>query len=75
MLESLLFLALCLLIGLAALAVIIYLAVTGLLFTLGGMLLALICVTTGGMFVANIAWSAYNGELKQILGQLRKNRN
>jgi hypothetical protein len=72
MLESLLLFAACLLIGLIALAVCVYLAVTGALFTMDGMVVALIALTIGGVFVLNVVWSVWTGELRQILDRLRK---
>jgi len=72
MFETILLLAFCLLVGLIALAVCVYLAVSGLLFTLDGLLLVLICLTIGGIFVLNVAWSVYTGELKKVLEHLRK---
>lgn len=75
MLESLLLLAFCLFVGLIALGVCVYVAAAGLLFTLDGLLLIIISLTIGGIFVLNVAWSAYTGELKQLLGQVRKKGN
>jgi len=72
MFESILLLAFCLLVGLIAVAVCGYLAVSHLLFTLDGLLLAVISLTIGGIFVLNVAWSVYTGELKQLLAQRHK---
>jgi hypothetical protein len=72
MFETILLLAFCLLVGLIALAVCAYLAVSGLLFTLDGLLLVIICLTIGGICVLNVVWSFYTGELKQVLEHLRK---
>ena len=72
MLESLLLLAFCLVVGLISAVLCVYLLVSGRLFTLDGMLLALISLTIGGVFALNVAWSAYTGELKQILESSRK---
>jgi len=72
MLETILLLAFCLIIGLIALAVCAYLAVSGQLFTLDGLLLLIICLTIGGIFVLNVVWSVYTGELKKVLEHLRK---
>ena len=72
MLETILLLAFCIIMGLIALGVCAYLAVSGLLFTLDGLLLVLICLTIGGIFVLNVAWSIYTGELKKVLEHLRK---
>ena len=72
MLETLLLFGFCLLVGLLSLAVCVYLAVTGLLFTLDGLVLAIISLTIGGVFVLNVAWSVYTGELRRLLGHVRK---
>lgn len=72
MLESLLLLAFCLIAGLIAVAVCGYLLVSGQLFSLDGLLLALISLTMGGIFVLNVGWSVYTGELKQMLEQRNK---
>jgi hypothetical protein len=72
MLESLLLLAFCLFVGLLAVAVCGYLAVSHLLFTMDGLLLTLISLTIGGIFVLNVGWSVYTGELKQMLEQRHK---
>jgi len=58
--------------GLAALAVCVYVAVTGFLFTLDGLLLIVISLTIGGMFMLIVGWSAYTGELQALLNELRK---
>ena len=72
MLETILLLAFCLFVGLIALAVCVYLAVSGLLFTMDGLLLVIICLTIGGIFVLNVVWSIYTGDLRQVLDHLRK---
>ena len=72
MLETILLFSFCLLAGLIALGVCAYLAVTGALFTLDGISLALIALTIGGVFVLNVVWSIYSGELRQMLDHLRK---
>ena len=69
-LGSLALLAFCLLVGLISVAVCVYLALIGQLLTLDGMLLALLSLSIGAIFVANVAWSAYTGELKRLLQQL-----
>ena len=72
MIETILLLALCLIVGVIALGVCAYLAMSGLLFTLGGLFLALISLTIGGLFILNIVWSVYSGELRQTLDHHRK---
>lgn len=72
MLETILLLVICLIVGLIALAVCAYLAMSGLLFSVGGLFFALISLTIGGIFILNVVWSIYTGELKQILEHSRK---
>lgn len=72
MFESVLLLAFCLIVGLIAVAVCAYLLVSGQLLTLDGLVLALTSLTIGGIFVLNVGWSVYTGELKKILEHLRK---
>ena len=72
MLETILLLAFCLIAGLIALAVCVYLAMSGLLFSVGGLFFALISLTIGGVFILNVVWSIYTGELKEMLEHSRK---
>ena len=72
MLDAIVLFAFCLLIGLIALAVCAYLAVSGLLFTLDGLALALIALSIGGLFLLNVVWSVYTGEFKQLLARPQK---
>lgn len=72
MLETLLLIGFCLLVGLLSLAVCAYLAATHLLFTLDGIVLAIISLTIGGVFVLNVGWSVYTGELKRLMGRAQK---
>ena len=69
-LETILLLAFCLLIGFAALAVVLWLLVSGKLLTLDGLAFALISLTVGGFFMFNVGWSFRTGELRALLGQL-----
>ena len=71
MLQSVLLLAFCLFMGLLSLAVCIWVALTGQLFTLDGLLLVAISLTMGGFFMGNFAWSVYTGEVPEILNNLR----
>lgn len=71
MLQSVLLLAFCLFMGLLSLAVCIWVALTGQLFTLDGLLLVAISLTIGGFFMGNFAWSVYSGELREVLNDLR----
>jgi len=70
--DAILLLAFCLLIGLIALAVCVYLAVSGALLTLDGLSLVLICLSIGGLFLLNVVWSVYTGEFKQLLARSHK---
>ncbi len=72
MLETVILLALCGLVGLASVAVVIWLAVSGALFSLDGLVFALISLTVGAFFMFNIAWSLYTGELRALRDGLRK---
>ncbi len=71
MLQSVLLLAFCLFMGLASLAACVWVALTGQLFTLDGLLLVAISLTIGGFFMGNFAWSVYTGEVRDILNSLR----
>ncbi len=72
MLETILLLVFCLFVGLIAGAVCLYLIVSRQAFTLDGLALFLISLTIGGIFMLNVGWSVYTGELKQILEPIRK---
>ena len=71
MLQSVLLLAFCLFMGLVSLAACIWVALTGQLFTLDGLLLVAISLSIGGLFMGNFAWSVYTGEVREILNSLR----
>ncbi len=72
MLETLLLFGFCLLVGFLSLAVCAYLVVTGQVLTLDGLVLAIISLTIGGVFVLNVVWSVYTGELRRRLDHVRK---
>ena len=72
LLQELLLLGFCFLVGVAALAVCAYLAMIGQLMTLDGMVLCLVSLAIGGIFMLNVAWSVYTGELLALLNDLRK---
>lgn len=74
MLEVALLMALCVLVGLGAVAVCVYLAISGSLLTLDGLAIAFIALTVGAIFMANVAWSFKTGELKVLLNSLLKSR-
>lgn len=71
--EILLLFSFCVLVAVVALAVSVYLAVSGLLFTLDGLVLLLIALTIGGLFGLNVVWSVRRGEMRQLLDHARKN--
>lgn len=71
MLQSVLLLAFCLFMGLVSLATCVWVALTGQLFTLDGLLLVAISLSIGGLFLGNLAWSVYTGEVREILNSLR----
>lgn len=72
MLENVLLLAFCLLVGLLSLAVCIWVIVTGRIFYLDGLLLVLVSLTLGGFFMFNIFWSIHTGEMRAVLNYLRR---
>lgn len=74
MLQSLVIWSFCLLIGLAALAACGWVAVSGQLLTMDGLLLVAISLTLGGAFVGNFLWSMWRGEVREVLSQLRHKR-
>lgn len=74
MLQSAIILLVCLLLGVAGLAVCAWVAVTGQLFTLDGLLLVQISLLLSGLFVGNFAWSVRTGEVQAVLNYLRKTR-
>jgi hypothetical protein len=70
MLETVILLAFCSLMGLASLAVLLWLAESGTLLTMDGLVFALISLTVGGFFMFNVAWSFRTGELRALLNQM-----
>lgn len=70
--ESILELALCLLIGLASLAVVVWDVATGRIVYLDGITVALLSLTVGGFFMFDVFWSWRSSELKALLAGLRK---
>jgi hypothetical protein len=67
--ERLIEVAICLFIGLASLAVVVWLALTGLLAYLDGISLALISLVIGGFFMFDVLVAYRSGELDEILGR------
>lgn len=67
MLEPLLWLAACLVLGLLCLGVVIWTVATGRIAYLDGLSLALISLAVGAIFLSVVGWSYRAGELKEIL--------
>lgn len=72
--EAFILLAFCMLVGLAALGIVAWLAVAGRLFSLDGLAFALITLTVGAFFGFNVFWSVRSGEARALLDALRKRR-
>lgn len=72
MLDTVILLVFCCLVGLISFGVFIWLVTTRNLFTLDNLSLALIDLTLGAIFMANLAWSLHKGEVRQILDFYRK---
>lgn len=72
MLETILLLSFCLLVGLVSLAILAWLAATGQLLTMDGLLLVAISLLIGGMFMGVFAWSWRAGEVREVLNSLRR---
>jgi hypothetical protein len=70
--ASVLELGICLVLGLASLAVVAWIVATGWIAYLDGIALALIGLTLGAFFLFNLAWSWHTGELQALLKELRK---
>lgn len=75
MLETIILLSFCLLVGLASVAVVIWLAASGGLFSIDGLAFALISLTLGAFFIFNVAWSFKRGELRALLGHLSEHHS
>jgi predicted membrane chloride channel (bestrophin family) len=71
MLQAILIHVFCLLVGLGALAVCAWVAATGQLFTLDGLLMVAVSLSIAAFFVGNTAWAVYTGEIPELLRQLR----
>lgn len=72
MLESAILLLFCLLLGLASLVIVVWVAVSDRLFYLDGLMLTAICLTIGGIFLGNFVWSVRSGEFRQAMNRLLK---
>ena len=67
MLEDVLLLAFCFVLGVGGLATLVWEFATGRFFNIDGLWLTLISLTLSLVFGGNIAWLIYTGELKAIL--------
>ncbi len=72
MLDVVLVLLFCLLMGLGGLAVCVWVILTGRSATLDGILLILISLLLGGLFMWNFIWPVRAGEVREILDRARK---
>jgi len=72
MLETLILFGFCLLAGLISLGVFAYLVMTGQILTLDGIALTIISLTIGGVFMLNVVWSVFTGELKRAMEHAKK---
>ncbi len=75
MIEPLLWLVACALVGLLCLAVVVWVVVTGRAAYLDGLSLGLISLAVGAIFLSMVGWSYRSSELKEILNSLRKDKN
>lgn len=72
MLEEVVLLAFCALVALLGLALVLWEAASGRLFSMDGLWLTLISLTMAVVFGGNVAWSVYNGDVERILNHFRK---
>jgi hypothetical protein len=72
MIEDICLLVFCLVLAVGGLATVVWGLVTGRVFNIDGLWLALISLTLSAVFGGNIAWSIYTGELQRILHESRK---
>jgi hypothetical protein len=75
MIEPLLWLVACALVGLLCLAVVVWVVATGRAAYLDGLSLGLISLAVGVIFLSMVGWSYRRSELKEILNSLRKDKN
>ena len=69
MLETIILLALCCLVGLVSFAVALWQLLPLQAITLDKIAFALISLTIGGFFMFNVAWSFRTGELRALMSQ------
>jgi hypothetical protein len=75
MIEPLLWLVACALVGLLCLAVVVWIVATGRAAYLDGLSLGLISLAVGAIFLSMVGWSYRSSELKEILNSLHKGKN
>ncbi len=75
MIEPLIWLVVCALVGLLSFAVVVWVVVTGRIAYLDGLSLALIGLAVGAIFLSVVGWSYRTSELKEILKSLRRGKN
>jgi hypothetical protein len=72
MFEELILSIFCLLVTVIGLAVALWEAINGRVFSIDGLWLTLISLTLAGVFGGNLAWSFHTGEAQQMLRDFRK---
>lgn len=75
MIEPLLWLGCCVLLGLLCLGLVVWIAITGRIAHLDGLSLALISLAVGAIFLSVVGWSYHTGELKEILKFLGRGKH
>jgi hypothetical protein len=75
MIEPLIWLVVCLLVGVLSVAVVVWVVATGRAAYLDGLSLGLISLAVGAIFLSMVGWSYRSSELKEILNSLRKDKN
>jgi len=71
-LQAALLLLVCLVVGLVSVAACAWVALSGQMFTMDGLLLIAIALFIGGLFVGNVLWSVRQGEAREVLNALRR---
>jgi ABC-type enterobactin transport system permease subunit len=74
MIEPLVWLVVCALVGVLCLAVVVWVVATGRIAYLDGLSLALISLAVGAIFLSMLGWSYRSSELKEILNSLHKGK-
>jgi hypothetical protein len=71
MIEPLIWLVVCLLVGLLSVAVAVWVVATGRIAYLDGLSLALMSLAVGAIFLSIVGWSYRSSELREILKRLK----